>query len=102
MICQVLKNLFEYEIIQVAAAPKSLAIIAIAIARAIAARRSIARYATKIVWEEAEESVKDLVLTLTSSPPSGSDCFFNEARKSCKNKKSEKESSKVVRIFVGL
>lgn len=60
---------FEDAIVQVATALKSSAIIVSAVARDVATMASTAWYASKIVKQVAEESVRDLHLTSPSPPP---------------------------------
>lgn len=77
---------FENALIQIAVAPKSLAAVAFVVVRDTAATAPIVRYSAKIVKQEVEESVKDLVLVAPSPPLSGLDQSSNKVRKVCKNK----------------
>lgn len=77
---------FKDTVLQVATALASLATIASEVVKDTAAIASNARYAAKIVKQGLEKSVKSLVLTPPSSPPSGSDSAFDEACKSRKEK----------------
>lgn len=75
-----------------AAAPKLFAKIASAIAGDTAAIAPIAWYTAKIVRQEMEKSVKDLLFTQPSPPLSGLDSSSDEAHKNRKDRRSKKKA----------
>lgn len=85
-------KIFENAVIQEAAGAKLLAITASAVARDTAAVTPISWYTAKIVKKEVEESMKDLVLSLHSSPLSGLSSSREEIFKSHMVRSSEKKS----------
>lgn len=74
------------------AAPKSLAIIVSAVARATAVMAPIARYAAEIIMQEVKEYMKNLVLTPPSPPALVSDSSSDVAQKSCKDRRFKKNA----------
>lgn len=89
-----IKESFEDAKLLVATALKLEAIVASAFARDTAPLKPTTRYASKNVKPDAEGSAKDLVSTICSSPPSGSDLSSDEVSKSRKDKRFMKKSSR--------
>lgn len=87
-------DFFEDSIVRVATLPKSLEIVASAVAINFAAIALIAWYATETVWQKVLKSVRSLIRTPLSSSLSGSDWFSEEVQKSRWNRRSKKKASR--------
>lgn len=86
-----IKKSFQDAITQVATAPKSLAVIAAAVARDTAATTPTAWYAARIVKQEVKDSVKNLVLTAISPAPFSSNLSSDKAKKSRTDRRFKKK-----------
>lgn len=85
------KESLDDKTVRVETAPKSLAIFASAVARDIAAMDATVWYASMIVKEGVEESIKSLVHTSPSPPLSGPDSSFDEAWENRKDRRSKRK-----------
>lgn len=74
-------------------APKSLEMLALAVAKNTAAMAPSARYGAQNLKQELENSVKGLVLTPPSRPPLSMDLSSDEARGNRKDESIKKKPS---------